>query len=64
MIDTGQLYTLPSSYGDSQFNADLLLLPTMAHYFLDLPQGKGQAAAFLTRNATLQTGNYGDLVNR
>lgn len=64
MIDTGQLYILPSLHGDFQFNTDLLLLPTMAHYFLDLPQGKDRAAAFLARNATLQTGNYGDLVNR
>lgn len=47
-----------------KFKKDLLLLPTMAHYFLDLPQGKDRASAFLARNATLQDGTYGDLVNR
>jgi len=45
-------------------DTDLYLIPTLAHYFLDLPQGRGRASAFLQRNAALQNGTYGDLLNR
>ena len=36
----------------------------MAHYFLELPQGKGRADAFLARNATLQNGTYAEILAR
>ncbi|KAI9066083.1 hypothetical protein FKP32DRAFT_1610261 [Trametes sanguinea] len=43
---------------------DLLLLPAMSHYFLELPQGRGRAEQFLARNATLQNGTYAEILNR
>ncbi|KAF9508271.1 hypothetical protein BS47DRAFT_1373700 [Hydnum rufescens UP504] len=42
----------------------LYLLPVMSHYFLELPSGKNRAPQFLTRNATLQNGTYGEILNR
>ncbi|KAI0329281.1 hypothetical protein GY45DRAFT_1416531 [Cubamyces sp. BRFM 1775] len=44
--------------------ADLLLLPAMSHYFLELPQGNGRAQQFLSQNATLQNGTYAEILNR
>jgi hypothetical protein len=43
---------------------DLLLLPAISHYFLELPQGKNRAKAFLARNATLQKGTYRQILTR
>ncbi|KAK7036505.1 hypothetical protein VNI00_011702 [Paramarasmius palmivorus] len=43
---------------------DLLLLPALAHYVENLPQGNGRAGRFLSRNATLQNGTYGSILNR
>ncbi|KAL5521350.1 hypothetical protein ACEPAG_9275 [Sanghuangporus baumii] len=45
-------------------DTDLFLLPTLEHFFLDLPQGLGRASSFLERNATLQNGTYGQLLNK
>ena len=45
-------------------DTDLLLLPAMSHYFLDLPQGQGRAEQFFAQNATLQNGTYGEILNR
>jgi hypothetical protein len=45
-------------------DTDLYLLPAMKHYFLELPQGKNRAPQFLARNATLQNGTYGEILNR
>lgn len=45
-------------------DTDLLLLPAMAHYFLDLPQGQNRSSQFLAKQATLQNGTYLDIVNR
>ena len=38
-------------------DTDLYLLPTIAHYFLDMPQGHGRADAFLSRTASLNNSN-------
>ncbi|KAI0073888.1 hypothetical protein K474DRAFT_1648897 [Panus rudis PR-1116 ss-1] len=51
-------------YDYKMIDTDLLLLPAISHYFLDLPQGKGRASAFLARNATLQNGTYAEILNR
>ena len=45
-------------------DTDLLLLPAMSHYFLDLPQGQGRAEQFFAHNATLQNGTYAEILNR
>ena len=45
-------------------DTDLLLLPAMSHYFLDLPQGQGRAEQFFAQNATLQNGTYAEIMNR
>ena len=45
-------------------DTDLYLLPTMAHYFLDLPQGRNRSSQFLAKRATLQNGTYYDITNR
>ncbi|OSC99924.1 hypothetical protein PYCCODRAFT_1513135 [Trametes coccinea BRFM310] len=49
---------------DYKVQPDLLLLPAMGHYFLELPQGSDRAAQFLARNATLQNGTYAEILNR
>ncbi|KAF8161426.1 hypothetical protein B0H34DRAFT_653240 [Crassisporium funariophilum] len=46
------------------FYVDLLLLPALSHYFLDLPQGQNRSAQFLSKPATLQNGTYGDIIDR
>ncbi|KAI9001558.1 hypothetical protein BD414DRAFT_453177 [Trametes punicea] len=51
-------------YDYKMIDTDLLLLPAMRHYFLELPQGKGRAEQFLSRNATLQNGTYAEILNR
>ncbi|GJE96208.1 hypothetical protein PsYK624_124020 [Phanerochaete sordida] len=51
-------------YDYKMIDTDLLLLPAMAHYFLELPQGKSRADAFFARNATLQNGTYAEIVAR
>ncbi|KDQ56402.1 hypothetical protein JAAARDRAFT_195047 [Jaapia argillacea MUCL 33604] len=51
-------------YDYKMIDTDLYLLPALSHYFLELPQGKGRAAQFLARNATLQNGTYGQILNR
>jgi hypothetical protein len=43
---------------------DLYLLPDMAHYFLELPQGQNRSAQFLGKNATLQNGTYAEILAR
>ncbi len=48
----------------AQRTSDLLLLPAISHYFLDLPQGQGRAEQFLAKNATLQIGTYVEILNR
>ncbi|PPQ80092.1 hypothetical protein CVT26_012149 [Gymnopilus dilepis] len=51
-------------YDYKMIDTDLYLLPAMAHYFLELPQGKNRASQFLEKQATLQNGTYLDIVNR
>lgn len=67
-------------YGDSPRNityhsplsrmidTDLYVLPTVAHYLLDIPQGHNRANEFLSRTATLNNSNvnisYHDLLAR
>ncbi|KAH9485673.1 hypothetical protein JR316_0002583 [Psilocybe cubensis] len=43
---------------------DLLLLPALQHYFVELPQGQNRSAQFLSKQATLQNGTYLDIINR
>ena len=45
-------------------DTDLLLLPNLAHYFLEIPQGANRSASFLARNATLQNGSYAAILRR
>ncbi|KAH9902577.1 hypothetical protein C8Q73DRAFT_670858 [Cubamyces lactineus] len=51
-------------YDYKMIDTDLLLLPAMSHYFLELPQGSGRAQQFLSQNATLQNGSYAEILNR
>ncbi|KZT50991.1 hypothetical protein CALCODRAFT_504066 [Calocera cornea HHB12733] len=51
-------------YDYKMIDTDLELLPALAHYFVDLPQGKNRSASFLATNATLQNGTYADLLKR
>uniref|UniRef100_A0A0W0FBH0 Uncharacterized protein n=1 Tax=Moniliophthora roreri TaxID=221103 RepID=A0A0W0FBH0_MONRR len=51
-------------YDYKMIDTDLLLLPVLSHYFEDLPQGRGRAQQFLSRNATLQNGTYSNILNR
>ncbi|KAF8190877.1 hypothetical protein BJ912DRAFT_315929 [Pholiota molesta] len=51
-------------YDYKMIDTDLLLLPAMAHYFLDLPQGQNRSSQFLAKQTTLQNGSYLDIVNR
>ncbi|KAL5504617.1 hypothetical protein ACEPAH_7280 [Sanghuangporus vaninii] len=64
MTDTGESCCVTEKRSYTQFGADLFLLPTLEHFFLDLPQGSGRAPSFLERNATLQNGTYGELLNK
>ncbi|OZJ04898.1 hypothetical protein BZG36_02511 [Bifiguratus adelaidae] len=43
-------------------DTDYLLLPALAHYFLDLPSGANQSSQLLSRQATMQNGTYMDLL--
>ncbi|KAF9563018.1 hypothetical protein CPC08DRAFT_816871 [Agrocybe pediades] len=51
-------------YDYKMIDTDLLLLPVISHYFLDLPQGKNRSAQFLAKQATLQNGTYLEIVSR
>ncbi|KAI0366300.1 hypothetical protein BV20DRAFT_1124361 [Pilatotrama ljubarskyi] len=51
-------------YDYKMIDTDLLLLPAMSHYFLDLAQGNGRGNHFLGLNATLQNGTYAEILNR
>ncbi|KAF8586613.1 hypothetical protein K439DRAFT_1386873 [Ramaria rubella] len=55
-------------YDYKMIDTDLYLLPTIAHYFLDIPQGHTRAPSFLSRTATLNNSNsnvsYHDLLAR
>ncbi|KAI0350022.1 hypothetical protein OH77DRAFT_1431415 [Trametes cingulata] len=51
-------------YDYKMIDTDLLLLPAMSHYFLDLPQGSDRANLFFNRSATLQNGTYAEILNR
>ncbi|KAL4245979.1 hypothetical protein ABKN59_008890 [Abortiporus biennis] len=51
-------------YDYKMIDTDLLLLPLLSYYFLDLPQGKDRAARFLTQDAKLQNGTYAQILNR
>ncbi|PIL29853.1 hypothetical protein GSI_08060 [Ganoderma sinense ZZ0214-1] len=44
--------------------SDLLLLPALSHYFLELPQGKKRTARFFKKTALLQNGTYAEILNR
>ncbi|KAK9816518.1 hypothetical protein WJX72_001427 [[Myrmecia] bisecta] len=44
-------------------DTDWLLLPTAAHYFLELPQGANRSAPFLAAASALQNGTYGQLLD-
>ncbi|EJD08148.1 uncharacterized protein FOMMEDRAFT_144208 [Fomitiporia mediterranea MF3/22] len=50
-------------YDYKMIDTDLFFLPTLAHYFLDLPQGNNTSSSFLDKNATLQNGTYRELLN-
>lgn len=45
-------------------DTDFLLLPSLEHYFLSIPQGANRSSAFLGRQATLQNGTYLSLLER
>ncbi|KAI0648904.1 hypothetical protein C8Q79DRAFT_903844 [Trametes meyenii] len=51
-------------YDYKMIDTDLLLLPAISHYLLELPQGAGRAHQFLSQNATLQNGTYAEILNR
>ncbi|KZP01238.1 hypothetical protein CALVIDRAFT_474889 [Calocera viscosa TUFC12733] len=51
-------------YDYKMIDTDLELLPALAHYFVDLPQGQNRSAKFLATNATLQNGTYAELLKR
>ncbi|KAI0671937.1 hypothetical protein C8Q78DRAFT_806310 [Trametes maxima] len=51
-------------YDYKMIDTDLLLLPAIRHYLLELPQGAGRARQFLSQNATLQNGTYAEILNR
>lgn len=51
-------------YDYKMVDTDLLLLPAMSHYFLELPQGQGRAKTFLAKKATLQNGTYAQLLDK
>ncbi|TBU38411.1 hypothetical protein BD309DRAFT_1022886 [Dichomitus squalens] len=51
-------------YDYKMVDTDLLLLPAISHYFLELPAGQRRAAQFFSKNASLQTGTYADILNR
>lgn len=43
-------------------DTDFLLLPVLADYFLSYPQGQGRADDFLSRNSTLESGTFEELL--
>ncbi|TFK74714.1 hypothetical protein BDN72DRAFT_854008 [Pluteus cervinus] len=51
-------------YDYKMIDTDLLLLPALSHYFLDLPAGKNRAPQFLSRHTVLQNGTYAGILNR
>ncbi|GJJ15110.1 hypothetical protein Clacol_009385 [Clathrus columnatus] len=46
-------------YDYKMIDTDLYVLPTIAHYLLDIPQGQGRANKFLSTLATLNNSNLG-----
>ncbi|KAF8911624.1 hypothetical protein CPB84DRAFT_1912879 [Gymnopilus junonius] len=50
--------------GNTPFYDYKMIDTAMAHYFLELPQGKNRSSQFLAKQATLQSGTYLDIVNR
>ncbi|KIJ27555.1 hypothetical protein M422DRAFT_271225 [Sphaerobolus stellatus SS14] len=44
-------------YDYKMIDTDLYVLPTVAHYFLDIPQGKNRSSAFLSQRASLNNTN-------
>ncbi|KAF9523824.1 hypothetical protein CPB83DRAFT_774834 [Crepidotus variabilis] len=51
-------------YDYKMIDTDLLLLPALEHYLLDLPQGKNQSSGFLRKQASLQNGTYSEIIHR
>ncbi|KAI1797436.1 hypothetical protein LXA43DRAFT_984433 [Ganoderma leucocontextum] len=51
-------------YDYKMIDTDLLLLPAISHYFLELPQGQNRAGQFFSKDALLQNGTYADILNR
>jgi len=51
-------------YDYKMIDTDLELLPAVAHYFLDLPQGKHRSTSFMATKAVLQNGTYAELLKR
>ncbi|KAK8853168.1 hypothetical protein IAR55_003869 [Kwoniella newhampshirensis] len=52
------------SYSYVMLDTDFLLLPVLAEYFVNTPQGAGRANAFLQRNSTLVNGSFATLLQR
>lgn len=50
------------SYNYVMLDTDFLLLPSLAEYFLDTPQGQNRSQAFLARNSTLKNGTFTQLL--
>ncbi|WVR07732.1 hypothetical protein IAU60_004775 [Kwoniella sp. DSM 27419] len=50
------------SYSYVMVDTDFLLLPVLAEYLLNSPQGSGRATSFLSRNSTLKSGTFNDLL--
>ena len=65
MIDTGTYaFDIPTALRFTLIIVDLLLLPALSHYFLELPQGQDRSAQFFSKTAALQNGTYGEILNR
>ena len=64
MIDTGMFSPFASIVPRLTPILDLLLLPALSHYLLELPQGQNRGAQFLNKTAILQNGTYAEILNR
>ncbi|WWD19585.1 hypothetical protein CI109_104046 [Kwoniella shandongensis] len=51
-------------YNYVMLDTDFLLLPVLAEYFVNTPQGQGRANAFLQRQSTLVNGSFASLLQR
>ena len=49
-------------YNYVMVDTDFLLLPVLADYFLDYPQGQNRSTEFFARNSTLNQGTFEDLL--